>query len=242
MRKYVLAAVAALCAALAIAGVASAIQGTQGLKVTATNKKAGTKEKPKSMGKFVVTTITTPVAGEPPFATSLAVISFDKNIVFGGSKFKECKDTTGTTIDTTCKAAKVGSGSSTGVALGQTENLTVTAYNGPKGNSIYLHVRGTAPLDINSVIVGTLKNATGAYGKKLNVPIPANLQQPLAGVFATLTSFSTSVGGTAKNTPFIGLKGCPKDKKLKFKGVFTYTDGTTKTAQATPLACSAAKK
>ncbi len=241
MRKFLLAAVAALVAALAVVGAASAIQGTQGLKVTATNKKAGTKEKPKSMGKFVVTTTTTPVAGEPPFATSLAVISFDKNIVFGGSKFKECKDTAGATIDTTCKSAKVGGGSSKGVALGQTENLTVTAYNGPKGKSIYLHVRGTAPLDINSVIVGTLKNASGAYGKKLNVPIPANLQQPLAGVFATLTSFSTSVGGTSKGTPFIGLKGCPSNKKLKFKGDFTYTDGTKKTATTT-LSCTPAKK
>ena len=241
MRKCLLAAVAALVAALAVAGAASAIQGTQGLKVTATNKKAGTKEKPKSLGKFVVTTTTAPAPTDPPFATSLAVIYFDKNIVFGGKKFKECKDTTGATIDTTCKSAKVGSGTSQGVALGQTENLTVTAYNGPKGNSIYLHVRGTAPLDINSVIVGTLKNATGAYGKKLNVPIPANLQQPLAGVFATLTSFSTSVGGTSKGTPYVGLKGCPSTKKLKFKGDFTYTDGTKKTATTT-LACTPAKK
>jgi hypothetical protein len=241
MRKLLLAVVAAITAVLAVAAVASAIQGTQGIKVTATNKKAGTKAKPKSLGKFVVTTITTPAPNEPPFATSLAVISFDKNIVFGGSKFKECKDSTGATIDTSCKSAKVGGGSAKGVALGQVENLTVTAYNGPKGKSIYLHVRGTAPLDINSVIVGTLKNATGAYGKKLNVPIPANLQQPLAGVFATLTSFSTSVGGTSKGTPFVGLKGCPKDKKLKFKGDFTYTDGTKKSATTT-LPCSAAKK
>jgi hypothetical protein len=241
MRKLLLAVVTALVAALAVTAVALAVNPVQGIKVTATNKKAGTKAKPKSMGKFVVTTTTAPAATDPPFATSLAVISFDKNIVFGGSKFKSCSDVTGTTIDTTCKSAKVGAGSSKGVALGQVENLTVTAYNGPKGNSIYLHVRGTAPLDINSVIVGSLKNATGAYGKKLNVPIPANLQQPLAGVFATLTSFSTSVGGTAKNTPFIGLKGCPKDKKLKFKGDFTYTDGSKKSATTT-LPCTPAKK
>jgi hypothetical protein len=241
MRKLLLALVAALVAALAVAGVASAINGTQGVKVTATHTKAGTKAKPKSMGKFVVTTTTTPAPTDPPFATSLAVIYFDKNIVFGGSKFKSCSDTTGSTIDTTCKSAKVGGGTSQGVALGQTENLTVTAYNGPKGNAIYLHVRGTAPLDINSVIVGSLKNATGLYGKKLNVPIPANLQQPLAGVFATLETFSTSVGGTSKNTPYVGLKGCPSDKKLKFKGTFTYTDGTSKTATTT-LPCSPAKK
>jgi hypothetical protein len=241
MRKLLLAAVAALVAALAVAGVASAINGTQGLKITATNKKAGTKAKPKSLGKFVVTTLTTPAPNDAPFATSLAVIHFDKNIVFGGKNFKSCTTSAPASIDTACTSSKVGAGSAKGVALGQTENLTVKAYNGPKGNSIYLHVFGTAPLQIDSVIVGALKNDTGAYGKKLNVPIPANLQQPLTGVFATLTSFSTSVGGTAKGKPFVGLKGCPSTKKLKFKGDFTYTDGTKKTATTT-LKCSAAKK
>jgi hypothetical protein len=241
MRKLLLAAVAATVAALVVVGVASAIQGTQGIKVTAVAKVAGTKQKPRSMGKFVVTTTTTPAPGEPPFATSLAVISFDKNIVFGGSKFKSCNDATGSTIDATCKSAKVGGGAAKGVALGQVENLKVTAYNGPKGNSIYLHVKGTTPLQIDSVIVGTLKNASGKYGKKLNVPIPSNLQQPLAGVFATLTTFSTSVGGTSKGVPYVGLKGCPSNKKLNFKGDFTYTDGTKKTATTT-LPCTPAKK
>jgi hypothetical protein len=239
MRKLLPAAVAALVAALAVAGVASAINGTQGLKITASNKKAGTKAKPKSLGKFVVTTTTAPAATDPPFATSMAVIFFDKNIVFGGSKFKACTTKTAAQIDSVCKSSKVGSGSAKGVALGQVENLTVTAYNGPKGNSIYLHVFGTTPLQIDAVMVGTLKTATGAYGKKLSVPIPSNLQQPLAGVFATLTSFSTSVGGTSKNTPYVGLKGCPSTKKLKFKGDFTYTDGTKKTATTT-VSCTAA--
>ena len=51
------------------------------------------------------------------------------------------------------------------------------------------------------------------------MPIPANLVTPLAGVTATLLNFSTSVSGTAKGLPYIGIKGC-SGGKLKFKGTF----------------------
>ena len=59
----------------------------------------------------------------------------------------------------------------------------MTAYNGAasKSNSanrwFYLHVQGTTPLVIDSVIAATLTKATGDYGYKLVVPIPANLVQ-----------------------------------------------------------------
>ena len=52
------------------------------------------------------------------------------------------------------------------------------------------------------------------------MPIPENLIQPLTGITATLLNFSTSVGGTAKGVPYVGLKGC-SGGKLKFKGTFT---------------------
>jgi hypothetical protein len=232
MRKLMLATAAVVVAALGVAGVANAIQGTQAISVKISQSKAGTKVKPKSVGQLSVLTTTTLVAGEPPFATSKAVIYFDKNLVFGGKKFKACATTDAGTIDTKCASAKVGSGAATGSALGQNEALTVKAYNGPAGNKIYLHVVGATPLQIDSVINATLSNATGQFGKKLTVPIPPTLQQPLTGVFATLTSFSTKVGGTSKGTPFVGLKGCTGGK-LHFKGVFTYTDGTSKTATNT---------
>ena len=64
------------------------------------------------------------------------------------------------------------------------------------------------------------------------MPIPANIVTPLAGVTATLLNFSTSVSGTAKGLPYIGIKGC-SGGKLKFKGTFIYTDGTSKTATDT---------
>ena len=113
----------------------------------------------------------------------------------------------------------------------------MTAYNGAaKANGdrwFYLHVAG---LDAAEGRLGHRRHADarrrGDYGYKLVVPIPANLVQPLAGITATLLNFSTSVGGTAKGVPYVGLKGC-SGGKLKFKGTFLYTDNTSKTVTDT---------
>ena len=241
MRKLLLGAVVALVGAVAVVGVASAMDGQQDIAVTVSKNTAGTKEKPKSVGTLKVTTTTTPgpTSTAGTFTATKAVISFDKNLVFNAGKFKPCKvnlnDASGiATIDSKCASSKVGSGSAKGEALGQVEPLTVKAYNGPKSGEnykFYLHVTGTAPLVIDDVINATLKRASGDYGYKLDVPIPDGLQRP-SGVLATLTEFITSVNGTSKGVPYIGLKGC-SGGKLKFKGVFTYTDGTSKTATTT---------
>jgi hypothetical protein len=245
MHKLMLVAAATVVAALAVVGVASAVDATQAIDVKITNNKAGTKAKPKSVGKLNVVTTTAPGAGSPAgtFATNKATIFFDKNLVFNGKAFKECKPSSpsapvGSDVKAKCANAKIGAGKAAGQAtVGGQEDLTVTAYNGAlKANKtdrwFYLHVEGSVPLKIDSVIAATLKRATGDYGLKLDVPIPANLIQPLTGITATLLNFSTSVGGTAKGVPYVGLKGC-SGGKLKFKGTFVYTDGTSKTATDT---------
>jgi hypothetical protein len=249
MRKPTLVAGAVLVSALTVVSVASAVDAQQGIDVKMTHNKAGTKEKPKSIGKLNVLTTTTPGPGSPAgtFATSKAVIFFDKNLVFNGKAFKECKPSNPSTPSPTevaskCGSAKIGGGKAAGQAtIGGQEALTVTAFNGgaskanPANRWFYLRVQGSSPLVIDSVIAATLKRATGDYGYKLDVPIPPNLQTPLTGVTATLLNFSTSVGGTSKGLPYVGLKGC-SGGKLKFKGTFTYTDGTSKTATDT-VAC-----
>ena len=54
---------------------------------------------------------------------------------------------------------------------------------------------------INKALDGTLGKALPPYGKRLTVKIPTNLQQPVAGAYATLTDFKTSVGGTQQRHP-----------------------------------------
>ena len=246
MRKLLFGALVALVGVLAVVGVASAVDAQQAIDVKITNNKAGTKAKPKSIGKLNVLTTTTPGAGSPAgtFATTKATIFFDKNLVFNAKAFKECKPSNpsapvGSEVKSKCAGDKIGGGKAAGQAtIGGQENLTVTAYNGaasksnPANRWFYLHVEGSTPLVIDSVIAATLTKATGDYGYKLVVPIPANIVTPLAGVTATLLNFSTSVSGTAKGLPYIGIKGC-SGGKLKFKGTFLFTDGTTKTATDT---------
>jgi hypothetical protein len=232
MRKLTITAAAAVTAIGAV-GVAQAVTPTTAMKASVSPTKSGTKTKPANV-KLSVELITVPKPGEPAFATRSTVVHFDKNLKFGGKYLKSCSAAQVQADNTRCpKGSKVGSGSATGTALGLTENLTVTAYNGPTGNKIELLVDGTAPLQIHSVIEGKLQSDSGKYGKMLVVAIPDNLQQPAPGAYATLTDFKTAVKGTgSKKRPYIGLAGCTK-KKLNYKADFVFTDGTTSTAKTT---------
>ena len=244
MRKLLLGGVVALCAALGVVAVASAVDATQTFSIKLEHTKAGTKAKPKSVGTLKVTTATAPGPVNPAgtFTVSSAVIYFDKNLVFNAGSFKACATADPATIDSKCSGSKIGSGSASGTALTQVELLHVKAYNGPKsgaGYKFYLHVTGTAgvdgPLTIDTVINAKLGKTTGKYGWKLTVPIPPDLQRP-SNILATLTSFITTVSGTSKGKPYVGLKGC-SGGKLNFKGTFNYTDGTSKDATTT-VKCS----
>lgn len=229
-RRTTAAIAAATISGLALPVVAEAIDGTHELKVTASPRQAGTKAKPKGT-KLKVTLLTTPAEGQAPFATSAAIVAFDKNIVFNLKSFPTCTKTTVQRNQGNCPAAsKVGSGSAVGRALGQVENLKVTAFNGP-GGTLLMSVRGEKPLQIDSVIEGKLKNASGQFGRRLVVSIPKNLQEPVTGVFATLTDFTVTIKNVSRGgKPYIGIKGCSK-RRLNFRSDLTYTDGTSKTAR-----------
>ena len=232
MRKFALVAAFAAIAVVGVAGVAQAVDAEHKLKVTTTPTKAGTSSKPANMRLFT-DLITIPGPNDPPFATKTAVVSFDKNIVFNTKNAKSCSKSQVQADESKCPSgSKLGAGKATGTALGQKEELKVTAFNGGS-NKIELHVVGNQPLVIDSVIEGKLVTASGKFGKKLNVTVPENLQQPLTGVFATLTDFQVAVKGGTSSKPFIGLKGCPSNKKLSFSSTLTFTDGTKKTAVTT---------
>jgi hypothetical protein len=231
-KTMALALAGALILSLTTAGLAQAVNSKQAVAVKLTHSKAGTAAKPKSVGALTVDMNVALDPSDPSFATRSAVIHFDKGLVFNSAKFPSCTEAQVRSSAPACAKAKVGGGKAAGLALGQREDLAVTAYNGPGGKAVLLHVTGTKPLKIDSVIVGKLVPDSGAFGRKLVVAIPANLQQPLGGLYATLTSFMTTVGGSAKGTPYVALKGC-SGGKLKFKGTFVYTDNTSKTATDT---------
>lgn len=234
-RRIKLAVAAATITGLAAPSAVQAVNAEHQIKVTATPRKAGTKAKPKGT-KLKVTLLTTP-KDDVPFATSAAIVAFDKNLVFSTSSFKSCSKTQVQSAPQACPAgSKIGSGSAVASALGQTETLTVQAFNGP-GGTLEMLVRGSSPLQIDSVIEGKLKNASGAFGKRLVVSIPQNLQTPVPNVYATLTDFTVTISNkTSKGKPYVGIKGCT-NRHLKFRSDLTYTDGTSKTANDT-VACT----
>ena len=188
MRKSMALALAgALILSLVTAGLAQAVTSHQSVAVKLAHGKAGSAAKPKSVGALTVDMKVALDPSDQPFATRTATIHFDKNLVFNSAKFPSCTEAQVLSGAAACAKAKVGSGKAVGLALGLQQNLAVTAYNGPGGKAVLLHVTGTNPLRIDSVIVGKLAPDSGAFGRKLVVSIPANLQQPLTGAYATLT-------------------------------------------------------
>ena len=73
---------------------------------------------------------------------------------------------------------------------------TITAYNGPRsavGQKLFLLVKEPT-FNVNAVLDGTLKPDTGKYGRKLDVLIPANLQN-VAGIIIQWREGGTIAGG-----------------------------------------------
>ncbi len=242
MRKLPLLIAITVTASLGLTGVASA-EPTQSLKITVQKNKAGTKAKPRSLGKFTVdinsVPATDPATAAPiPFVATRVTVFLDKNVVVGAVKFPSCtkrQAASGTSGAAKCRDAKVGSGEGKGgsLVLDIIQDLKITAFNGPGGRSLYLRVQSLpgAAVALDQILDGKFQNASGKYGKKLVVTIPPELQN-IAGAEISLLRFLVNLGGTNKGTPYAGLKGC-SGGKLAFKADFIYKDGTSNSAATT---------
>jgi hypothetical protein len=230
MRKVAVLMAVLGTAVFSIVGVAYAVEKTQYLETKTTGKK-GTKAKPRAIKLRVNLGVSANVPVENgTFATSQATISLDKNLKFNNTKFPFCTEQTVLTNEARCPAAsKVGTGTVSAVA-GPAGNIkvapTVTAYNARGGKLLLKLTKAPGdPVDSTGVIIGTLKNATGKFGKKLDVPIPAKYQQQL-GLFITLQKFDVTINKTYRKVPFVVSTGCTGGK-YNFAGSYAYTDATT---------------
>ncbi|HYF24474.1 MAG TPA: hypothetical protein VD931_01905 [Baekduia sp.] len=227
----------ALCAAVAIAAVAAptayAAVKDQGIDGAVSPTDAGTRTKPRNVTMTVTLTTPAPPAGKQ-FATDEAKISLPRGMRFNGSKFASCTAARLQDMGPSgCPAgSKVGSGSADAYALDGRirQTLTVTAFNAAKGRKLLLLVRGTSPVQINSVIEATLKPTTSAsYGYILDVKLPANLKS-IAGAQPTLTKFVTRIRATklvsGRKLGYVQSTSCPRGG-WKFKADLRFTDGDT---------------
>lgn len=128
------------------------------------------------------------------------------------------------------KNAKIGTGKVVGRAAGGiVQTLKLTAYNG-KGYRLLLLVEGTTPLRIDSVLEGTIRSGDGKYGMSLLNEVPDNLQQPVPGVFTTVTEFALTVNAKRKikgeTVGYVSTAGC-SGGKWPFSVTVTYRNDKT---------------
>jgi hypothetical protein len=171
------------------------------------------------------------------------VIDFDQNLSLATKGLPTCnasqlQNTSTEAAEKACGKAKIGSGTSTTLLpLGTlyTEPTKVTAFNGvPQGGKpvVLLHAYGTSPVQTTLVLVGTVSSlGKEGYGPRLDVTVP-----PIAGGVGVITDFNVKISKSwtykGKKMSFVSAK-CPASRKLKYRGAFTYKDGTTITATHT---------
>jgi hypothetical protein len=248
-RPFLIAGIAVLATAIAataaIAGptVNGPDGNTQSIESKIAPKKLSkTKLTPGTLEVTTLTTSTTDPNGVPVPAIH-ATIDFDKNAALFTKGLPTCNpakviNQSTETAERACGPAKIGSGHATAyLRAGQIYEVpqTVTAFNGvPKGGkpTVVLHTYGTTPLQTSLVLVGTVsKYNKEGYGPRLDLEVPL-----IAGGTGALKEFNVKISKRWRykgvQRSFISAK-CPKSKKLKARGKFTYRDGQSLTALAT---------
>jgi hypothetical protein len=186
--------------------------------------------------------------GKQPNTAPLTEVFFAKEFKNNGKRFKSCKvsDIDGKSkIPAKCAKAKVGDGTasslvgSPGGDPNLRQDLTVKAYNGPKGKSILLVVNGGPA--VNRVIPGAIKSAASPFRYKVQFRVPKDLQGQL-GTQIALTDFNVFIRSKNKAKVKVKVKGhkrtrrvaylqitkCPKSKLLPVRAIvhFNKDDNT----------------
>jgi hypothetical protein len=213
----------AIAATLAVAAVAVAQYALPKTvltgKVTPTN--AGTKKKPKNG----TLTMAFTVNKESNSTADQIVFLIPKNTKLSGKGFRYCPATqiNNDGVQSCPKGSKIGSGTATAlVGPRQTQfNFTITIFAASK-SEISMLLEG----NITTALTGVISKAGTPFGQKLTVDIPPQVQQPVPGLYANITSVSAKIG-PAKGKPttkkvkgkkkkfqnyFVGVNGCPKDR------------------------------
>lgn len=244
MRKYLVAAVAALTV---VGGTTAALAQTgsgASMKVSLSPSKAGTKKKPKGAKLHLFFSND----NHDLTATQIKIL-LAKNVKVNTKGFKFCSVAKiQADAGKTCPAkSKVGSGTSHAIAGVNTTSPTpltfdVTAFLISRSKvGFFLQQRGGS---ITTVAVGTFGHAGGKYGSKLVVAIPQIAKEFPTGTFNGLVDLDTTLGKKAGKHNLVGLTGCPKSKKLPFSTtvVFEPNPGPPATPSVSATATAKCKK
>ncbi|MBJ7521971.1 MAG: hypothetical protein JHC84_19885 [Solirubrobacteraceae bacterium] len=228
--------------ALSIATIAMAAIGAGSahaavsLSASVSPTKAGTPENPRPASVNVSAKITGADVGavDGSSATQSIEAKLPYPLLFNPVAFPAC-DAAQVRARTCPSAGKIGTGKVVGQAAGGiVQQLKLTAFNG-KGYRLLLLVEGSSPLRIDSVLQGTIRSGEGQYGMSLLNEVPDNLQQPVPGVFTTVTEFQLKVDAKrkikGKTVSYIATAGC-SGGKWPFEATVTYRGGKTESGRA----------
>jgi len=188
---------------------------------------------------------------EAPFSTVFANVYMDKALVFNLNSFPACDLQTILDDPDICDPDSRVDIPSSASGLVRTKGALPGLYSlftkleiktfimkarTPGGSRVKdtLALRVVTPL-VTAVIEGKLMNATGSakklYGKVMRFTIPDGLIAPTDGLVSQLVDFNSGIRADYyKGKPGIGLKACPKSKKLNFGYNAEFTINATKNA------------
>jgi len=208
-------------------GVASATgqtaPGGATVDPTFSPSKAGTKKKPRP------TKLTLKVVNEDDSQTaSRIVINLPKNLKISTKGLGKCSASKlASQGPSACpKSSRVGSGTAH-ARVNVNDSNTAGKYSvfdvnavvtGSNKLDFHLALQG---LELEVVAKGTLKSASGRYGKKLDVILPQEAQNYL-GAYNGFKDLDVSMYKKIKRNSLFRLDGCPTNRQLPFKVDITY--------------------
>ncbi len=243
MRKYLILGLAAV----AVAGMSSfaIADDIQSINAKLTPKKLPKKKFKPAKISVVITTGAKNDGSvdqtQPPKAYRTTV-DFPRNMRFNTNAAPHCKVGAGKLDSTTTRQATQLCGKKSivsvkpsdaevWISLGPGDPLkvpvVVTAYNGKKKNTLYLHARADN-VNTTSVLTGKLKKGPKGYGKRLDVTIP-----PLQA--GAIHSFRATV----KRGKYVQAR-C-KQKRNKFRAMTWFHDWPKKVTDTTTTKCQQKK-
>src|SRR3954454_16142961 len=195
MKKFLVTAVAGVVALMALVPVAQASVAASTFSAGFKSGKPGTKAKPKA-GTLNLSAVVNSTDGSQPPAVNDILISLDKNLKLNGKSFKSCKasalDAAQTSNLASCKKAIVGTGTATAKMGSMPLTFKTTFFNGPGGRSLVIYVECITVPGIKKAIDAPIVAGPAGFGKMIKVTIPAQLKQPLPGLFPSLTGLTVS--------------------------------------------------
>jgi hypothetical protein len=249
-KRLTLVGALAVAAAVAVAGVAAAVQSpvlsgpdgnTQSIAISITPQKLSKKTaEPVTLDVKTATTTTNPAANNgAPIPAVQAIVDFAKGVKIFSKGYPTCdagliQNTSTEVALETCKKAKIGSGDGTADLVVGTKifpvGTTITAFNGvPVGGKpvILLHTYSQAPIQTTLVLIGTVTSYDKqGYGPRLDVSIPL-----IAGGQGAITGFHVKIFKTFRYKGKLRsyVSSTCLNKKLKARGQFVFKDGESLT-------------